>query len=290
VWRRERRIMQQSFDFSLDGKIFATYQTASVWRLPRFPIFFIGCGFNDAHPSWNCGADFDRSLENIDTTPKSVDTSRYDTPESIVLGLSKNAADYYADFKGDDRWSAFIKHIDDYPSEQAQFESDHKADLFKQFSDFVHESAVETTGRGVIIEFIYEGNKAPPDDMEAALLAKPEQLVALRDAIATRFVQLAQVQVSASNKWFRLIATSLVALPRDAFSNMPDHEVKQLLDALHSSRGLAFFPKSLPPNDGRGPTHAGLLSRGTGESASKRIPLQGARTRYLPPWASRRTH
>jgi hypothetical protein len=238
---RERAIMLQSFDFNLDGKVFATYQTASVWRLPRFPILFIGCFLNDAASSWDCSADFDRSLEDIDTTPKSVEGARYDKPESIVLGLRKYAPDDYVDFKGDDRWSIFIKSIDDYPSEQAKSESDHRADLFNQFAVFVREGAVETTGKGAIIDLIYNGNKAPPDEMETAILAKPEQLVPLRDALAARFVQLAHAPISVSNKWFRLLEKSLVALPRDAYSNMPDDEVRQLLDALSSTRGWTNF-------------------------------------------------
>jgi hypothetical protein len=241
VSRRERPIMQQSFDFSLDGKIFASYQTASVWRLPRFPILIIGCGLNDAAPSWDCFADFDRSLQEIDTAPKSIDKSRYDVPESIVLGLRQYAPDHYVDFQGDDRWTALIGHIDDYPKEQAQFEADHKADLFKQFSDFVHDSAVETTATGRIIDLTYQGTRAPPDGMEAAVLAKPDQLVALRDAMAARFVQLAKANALSSNKWVRLLEKSLVALPREAYLDMPDDEVDRLLDALRASSGWDSF-------------------------------------------------
>jgi len=118
IWKRKHAIMEQFVDFSLHGEVFATYAKASVWRLPVLPILAIGCGLNDAKPSWDCFADFMRTHEVIDATPKGVDKALFDSPESIVLGLRKLTRADYAAFKGDSRWSDLIAHIADYPEEQ----------------------------------------------------------------------------------------------------------------------------------------------------------------------------
>jgi len=241
VWRRERGILEQTTDFSLDGKLFATYHTASVWRLSPFPLLLIGCALNSGAPSWDCFANFNHALEVINTTPDNVDSARYDLPESIVLGLRKYLPNDYVEFRGDGRWQAFIQQIDNYPQQQAEFDSDHKADLFSQFVEFVHDNAVETTGTGVFINIVYKGTVAPPGEMEPAVLAAPEKLIPLRDAIAARFLQLTRASIGVNNKWYRLLDKSLVALPRDSYASMPDDEVSQLLDALGSSRGWDYF-------------------------------------------------
>jgi hypothetical protein len=241
VSRRERGILEQSIDFSLDGKVFATYLTASVWRLSPFPLLLIGCGLNSAAPSWDCFANFNRELEVIDTTPEDVNRAQYDLPESIVLGLRKYVPSDYVKFKGDSRWQTFIGQIDNYPQQQVEFDRSHRADLFNQFAEFVREGVVETSGKGWSINVVYKGSIAPPPEMEAAVPAAPEKLIPLRDAIAARFVQLTRASIAMSNKWYRLLDKSLVALSREAYAGMPDDEVNQLLDALGSSRGWDYF-------------------------------------------------
>jgi hypothetical protein len=241
VWRRQRGILEQTTDFSLDGKLFATYRTASVWRLSPFPLLLIGCALNSGAPSWDCFANFNHALEVLNTTPDNVDSARYDLPESIVLGLRKHLPNDYVEFKGDGRWQAFIEQIDNYSQQQAEFDSNHKAELFSQFVEFVQDSAVETTGTGTFINVVYKGAVAPPREMEGVVLAAPEKLIPLRDVIATRFLQLTRASIDVSNKWYRLLDKSLVTLPRDAYAGMPDDEVNQLLDALRSSRGWYYF-------------------------------------------------
>jgi len=248
AWSRKRTIMEQYTDFSLNGRVFATYKTASVWRLPVFPILVIGCGLNSGNPSWDCVADFYRSHEEIDGTPKGVDKAVYDSPESIVLGLRKYARSDYAGFKGNGSSSALIERIELYPQEQAEFRRQENARLFAQFVDFVHDTGTETTGKGVFIDLLYKGTTAPPAEMKAAILEKPEQLVPLRDAIAARFIQILNVlvgpnnvHVSPNSQWLRLLDRSLIALPRDSYVTMPDQEVTQILDALASDRGWDYY-------------------------------------------------
>jgi len=239
VWKRKRTIMEQFVDFSLDGKVFATYRTASVWRLPILPTVAIACGSNGDKPAWECFTDFDRSYELIDGAPKGTDKTLHDSPESIVLGLRKYKRNDYATFTGDKRSSARIDRIDAYPQEQAEQALVNKAELFAQFAEFVRDSGDDMIRNGGFVG--YKGTKFPPDDMADAIAANVGQLIPLRDAIVARFVRLAQANTGNSLKWYRLLDRALVHLPRDAYVTMPDLEVGQLLDALASQEGNKWF-------------------------------------------------
>jgi hypothetical protein len=243
VWERKRAIIDQFIDFSLDGQVFATYRTASVWRLPALPtIFVIGCGPKPNSGQRVCIADFEpKTHEVIDGTPKGVDKTVRDSPESIVLGLRKYALTDYANFQGDGRWSTLIDRVGHYPQEQADYKREHNADLFSQFVEFVHDTGVETTGKGVFIDIVYKGKTAPPSGMPGAIFEKPEQLIPLRDAIANRFIELANAKIIMRNQWFKLLERSLVELPRESYASMPDQEVSRMLDALGSDRGWDYF-------------------------------------------------
>jgi len=235
---RKRAIMEQFVDFSLNGHVFTTYRTASVWRLPALPaIFVIGCWPNSGRRS--CVADFEpKTYEVIDGTPEGVDKTLHDSPESILLGLRKYAWTDYANFKGGSRWSTLIDRIDHYPQEQADYKIEHNADLFRQFVEFVHDTGIETAGRGV---FLNRGKPAPPAGMPSAILDKPDQLIPLGNAIATRFIQLAKADIIINSQWLRLLERSLIELPRDSYATMPEQQVRQMLDALGSDRGWDYF-------------------------------------------------
>jgi len=238
----ERAIIDQFVDFSLNGQVFATYRTASVWRLPAFPIMFvIGCG-PKIRADRSCVADLEpKTYELIDGTPKGVDKRLHDSPESIVLGLRKYAWTDYANFKGDSSWSALIDRIGRYPQEQADYKVERNAALLRQFVEFVQDTGVETTGKGAFLDIVYKGRTAPPSGMLGAILEKPEQLILLRDAIASRFVQLADANIIMNNHWFRLLESTLIELPRDSYATMADKQVSQMLDALGANRGWDYF-------------------------------------------------
>ncbi|MBR0689992.1 hypothetical protein JQ594_29065 [Bradyrhizobium manausense] len=126
VWKHERAIMEQFVDFSIDGRVFATYRTASLWRLSALPLPLIGCGLSGGNLSWGCSVDFHRTYQVIDGTPKNVDKTLHDSPESIVLGLRKFARGDYAQFKGDSRSAAFIERIGAYSGEQDKYKTERK--------------------------------------------------------------------------------------------------------------------------------------------------------------------
>lgn len=239
-----RTIMSQFVDFSRDGQLFATYGTGSVWRLPAIPtILIVGCG-PDLNGRRSCVLDVEpKTHEVIDGTPKGVDKTLHDSPESIVLGLRRYTATDYANFKGDSRWSTLIDRLGNYPQEQADYKVEHDADLFSQFVEFVHDTGIEITGNGRFIDIVHAGKTGPPSDMQAAILDQPDRLIPLRDALATRFVRLEKAGIIMQNSWFRLLETSLVALPRDSYASMLDQEVSQVLDALGSDRGWDYFTR-----------------------------------------------
>jgi hypothetical protein len=232
-----RGITEHFVDFSFAGHVFATYATASVWRLPRLPILVIGCFLNDKNPSWDCGAEFARRYEAVDSTPVGVDKAVYDIPESIVLGLRKRTASSYTNFKGDSRWSSVIDRVANYPAEQARNKLEVSASLFSQFSQFVHDRDVEAS----------KEQTSPPSGMDSAILANPEQLVPLRDDLFSRLIELLKVDDGfIMNKWTPLLLKSLAALPRESFDATPDDKVIDILGLLEKRLPYPFCATSLP--------------------------------------------
>jgi hypothetical protein len=230
AWQRERHIMEQFIDFSLNGEVVATYSKASVWRLPALPMFAIGCGLNGGNASWDCFADFFSTHQVIDEAPKSPNKALHDPPEAIVLGLRRSERTDYTDFKGDSRSSALIESIEAYPQRR-------KEELLAQFVEFVHDSGGDMTRNGVFVG--YKGTSEPPQEMTAVFREQAEQLAPLRDAIVARFVQLTQAKTSHYEHWYRSLERALIELPRASYATMPDRELSQLLEvlALDAPRG-----------------------------------------------------
>lgn len=106
----EGGISEQFRDFSIEGKVIATYETASVWRLLAFPVFYVGCGGEPDY--WLCTWGFFRTYQAIDTSPRGVGADVFDAPESIVLGIKKRPAAAFADTNED--LASFIRKIDNY--------------------------------------------------------------------------------------------------------------------------------------------------------------------------------
>jgi hypothetical protein len=227
---RKRGIMEQFTDFSLAGKVFATYETAAVWRLPKLPFLAIGCFLNDMKSSWDCGADFARSYRDIDGTPKNVDEVSFDSPESIVLGLRKLSRSDYTTFKAEGTASNVVDHIEDYPAQQKRSEAEESARLFAQFTAFVRDRDVES----------YKSQIVPPPEMQAAVLEKPERLIPLSDDLVARFIQLMQAEISIDNQWLQLLDKSLAALPNDTYVAMSDDKIRELLGLLEKKLPYPF--------------------------------------------------
>ena len=54
-WKRRWSITEYSTEIAADGKVIATYRSASVFRLPMLPIVYIGCALISSKPAWECG-------------------------------------------------------------------------------------------------------------------------------------------------------------------------------------------------------------------------------------------
>jgi hypothetical protein len=100
MWEHNTGISEAVTDVSIDGKVIGSYRGAFTRRLPAFPTGYIGCGLNSSKLAWECGYGFMRKLETLDTIPDGVDRTKFDTPESILLGLRKYTEQDLLNFKG----------------------------------------------------------------------------------------------------------------------------------------------------------------------------------------------
>ena len=162
VWKRKTGIMVQSTDIIFDGAIVGVYRTASVWRLPRFPMMAIGCGLSKS-PKWDCGVEFVRNLIPVDTVPNHVDRAAYDTPLSVMLGLRRYTAADLSNFKGYPQDTAPLARAAEEPAR------------------------VENEVFAVLQQLLDGQNPQPPHNMGYALALNPQRLAPLAGAMAKRF-------------------------------------------------------------------------------------------------------
>jgi hypothetical protein len=201
-----------------DGKVVGSYRTASVWRLPRFPVLVITCGLG---PSWRC-FDFWRTLESIDTVPESVDRTRYDTPVSIMLGLRKYTAADLADFRG------FAQNASALASAAAE------------------PARVEDRVFGVLQQILAGQDVEPPHNLGYSIATNPQRLAPFAGAMVKRLAELLAAppdQMSRNTAMnrdaaARALATGIAALPRAAFTSIAD----QVLELIHDAKIADRFP------------------------------------------------
>jgi hypothetical protein len=97
VWKQDWRITEQVTELRLGNSVIGSFKTASVWRLPLFPLLRTGCVPGSV---WRCLADFDLKQMFIDAIPAKVDRTQFDTPETIMLGIARRTASDFANFRG----------------------------------------------------------------------------------------------------------------------------------------------------------------------------------------------
>lgn len=214
VWRHKWPISGQATTITLDGKVLGVYRSASVWRLPPFPVGFIGCALISSTPAWKCGADFSRTHIVLDTVPAGVDRSLYDTPLSVMLGLKKYTEADLANFRGYAINDAALKRV---AAEPKRIEDD----VFKA------------------LEALLDGQlPKPPFNMGYSLAQNPERLVPYADRMATRFVALSGFRGGIERDYARSLAAALASLPRPAFLSVAD----RVLDVMRGDKAWDRFP------------------------------------------------
>jgi hypothetical protein len=194
IWKHTRKIMEQTTDLVFDGKVLGSYRTASVWRLPSFPRLVIGCGLD------NCDYNFWRTLTTIDSAPNGVDTAKYDTPVTVMLGLRKYTAADLANFRGFEQNAPALANA---AAEPARIENNVFA----------------------VLQQILDGqNVTPPHNMGYSIAINPQRLAPFASAMVKRLAELVAAPPNAPNRIpsADALAAGIGALPRAAYATVAD--------------------------------------------------------------------
>ncbi len=98
IWKRKPGLTEQITDLTANGKVIGSYRSAFVWRLQAFPMMLIGCTVLTSKRE--CDVAFLRDFQTVETVPDSVDKTKYNTAESVMLGFRKYTDKELEDFKG----------------------------------------------------------------------------------------------------------------------------------------------------------------------------------------------
>ncbi len=195
IWAHHADIREQATAISIDGKVVGSFRTASVWRLPLFPLPLIGCALNSGAPSWNCFANFNRSYMLIDGIPDSIDRSIFDDPVSVMLGIRKYASADLSNFAGFDSSAMALDHVHKEPALV-------EANVFE------------------VLQAIVDGrNPDLPFNLGYSIATRPERLVPFAEGMTHRFVALIGDKSATPNRREQLevLAKGIGALPHKAF-------------------------------------------------------------------------
>lgn len=194
IWKRKPGVTETVTEIAVDGNVLGSYRSAIAWRLPVLPLGFIGCGLVSSKPAWECGAQFMRKREVLDTVPTVIDKALFDTPESIMLGLRKYTTADLAHFKGFAQNEAVLARAAEEPRR-------------------VENEAFE------VLQQILNGQlpKQLPWAMAYTLSRNPEQLVPLAEKMVSRFAALRGDPSTRGSDSTSVLQSAIVSLPSTAF-------------------------------------------------------------------------
>ena len=199
VWKRNPGLTEQITDLLVDGKVIGSYRGAAAWRLPAFPIGFVGCALNSAAPAWQCAATFMRDFQSVDTVPNSVDKTKFDSPASVMLGLRKYSDGDLANFKGFALNEPALARMADEP---------------RRVQDHVFAT----------LERILDGEPvAPTFNMGYSLSLNPERLGPHAERLVARLDKLWDTPLTGDRRETdRALATAASVLPPSDFQKIAD--------------------------------------------------------------------
>lgn len=201
AWARAHHVRQTAWELRVDEQLRATYRTARVERLLPFPLLVLGCGLNDANGKLDCYRGLYRFPLEVDTAPAGLDTKRYDTPLSIMLGIPRYS---------DTEWEIFRGH----PENTAA-------------SLRASRLAASREGQGFeLLQAILDGKDVKvPTGMGDAISKDPRRLAPYAEAMVKRLDEL-QLQLHDTSRNpgdHRLVLDhGLAALPPDVFAKIAD--------------------------------------------------------------------
>ena len=195
IWARREGIRQQTTEISVDGKTIGSFTRAFIWRLPAFPYLAIGCALIDQPSSWQCFADFTRSLMKIDGTPDTVDRAKFDDPVSVMLGIRKYVAADLSNFTG---FGSNLQALDNVHNEPEKVEN----------------------GVFDTLDAIIGGqNPKTPFNLGYSLATNPDRLAPRAEGMASRLVALVRGDmrtVPNGRLQMEALAGAIGALPHEA--------------------------------------------------------------------------
>jgi hypothetical protein len=200
IWKRKRDIGEQLTEIVVDGAVIGRFKTASVWRLPVFPMAVVGCGLISSTPAWKCSADFMRSYVPIDTVPDGIDRTKYRAPESVMLGILRYTEQDYGEFKGFRQNDEALVRLADEPRR------------------------VEEENFTILKELVDGGNPKMPFLLGHSVAKNPARLEPFAEAMARRLIELLETKTGGQN-WLdqmEALRTALAALPRDKSTKVSD--------------------------------------------------------------------
>lgn len=200
-WKRKPGVTESVTKVVVDGKVLGAYRSATAWRLPALPLGFIGCGLVSSKPAWECAAQFLRDSRTLDTIPAGVDRARYDTPESIMLGLPKYTNAELANFKGFAQNEAVLTRAAEEPKRVEN-------QAFDVLQDILNGQVPKQLPSQL------------PWAMAYTLALKPEQLVPLAERMAMRFAMLQRDNETIGSEVTSVLQSAIVTLPQPAFQTV----------------------------------------------------------------------
>lgn len=201
VWMlRPGEIHEEANEVSFNGQVIGRYKSASISRLSLLPFPIVGCGLNSGAAKWQCFAGFSRSLIELNVVPPSVDSLRFDTPESVMLGIPKLTATDIANFRGYSENEVTLEHMKGEP-------------------DRVREQSF-----ALIQELAEGGYPDLPSNAGLVVSQYPARLAPLAEAMASRYIELTNDRPKNHVTGFtypdKALQKALEALPEDAFAKV----------------------------------------------------------------------
>jgi hypothetical protein len=202
IRKQDWRITEQITELRRGDAVIGSFKTASVWRLPAFPLLRIACFPRPGNPTWSCGIDFEPTQMFIDAIPAKVDRGQFDTPESIMLGIARRTAADFEDFRGYGQNDTALARVAQEP---------------KRVED-------ETLA---VLKSILDGGdpQQPLKTVSYSITQIPERLAPLAEAMAKRFTELSRLRTEADRglpDQYLVLASALAALPPEAFGKVSD--------------------------------------------------------------------
>jgi hypothetical protein len=205
VWK-DRWFGETLTEIVVDGKAVGSFTSATANQLVPFPLLMILCRVDKAGKlslDHGCGARFGSHNVPIDTIPAGVDRTKFEMPESVMLGLVKYRVSDLAGFRGYPQNDGILSYLAGEPKRVAMRAEDNAFAVLKQLVD--------------------GGNPIMPPLLGSALVKSPERLEPLAEAMASRLVELIQAKPGGGRNRVEQMQTllmALAALPPDSFARI----------------------------------------------------------------------